>query len=91
MKIELANEINREMWFFDKKQAAIWPVFAVRESKSGDTIKTSDGQTIRTCAKNHAVFYSYTMAKIAQKQERKEFDTEYDELLKQNKLRRMTA
>lgn len=89
MRIELSEIANREMWFFDKKTASIWPVYAIRESRSGNTIQTSDHQIIRTCAKNHAVFNSYDFARIAQKQAKNEFDAEYDEILKKHKLRRM--
>jgi len=82
MKIELKNECNREMWFYDRKTCSIWPVFAVRESRSGDTIQTGDGKIIRTCANNHAVFNNYDYARIAQKYDRKEFDYEFELLEK---------
>ena len=88
MNIALALQEHREMWFFDKKSVAIWPIYIVAESKSGDTVETEDGRRIRTAAKSHAVFNTWDFARIAQKIERKEFDVEYEELLARNKLRR---
>jgi len=77
MKIELKNECNREMWFYDRKTRQIWPVWADRESRSGDTIQTPDGSIIRTNAKHHAVFNNHDYARIAQKADRCEFDDEF--------------
>lgn len=90
MKIELANKCNREMWYFNKRTLAIYPVIAIAESSSGETIDTDCGQRIRTCAKNHAVFYSYDFALLARKEEKKEFNDEYKEILKRLKLRKLS-
>lgn len=89
MKIQLAIECDREMFFFDRKTAEIYPVKSVRESISGDTIETIDGQIIRTCSKNHAVFNIYSFARLAQKEARNQFDAEYDQILKEQKLIRI--
>lgn len=91
MRLELAVKNRREMWFFDKKSNAIWPVVSVAESNSGDTIDTDYGARIRTCAKNHAIFNSYDFARIAQKLGKNELDAEYDELLQKNNLRRVNS
>lgn len=87
MRLELANKSVREMWYFDKKQCAIWPLMIAYESRSGDTVDTVYGERLRTCTKSHAIFNSWDFARIAQKVERNELDAEYDELLKKNKLR----
>ena len=91
MQIELAQIEPREMWFFDKKLEAIWPVTVVAESKSGNTVETIYGERLRTSTKKHAIFFSWDYARIAQKMARNEIDAEYDELLAKNKLRRMAA
>lgn len=88
MRLDLAQNVSREMWFFDKKTAQIWPIIAVAESKSGDTIDTDYGARLRTGTKTHAIFNSWDFARIAQKQEKNELDAEYDEILARNKLRR---
>lgn len=91
MRIELANQANREMWFFDKKSAEIWPIFVTKESSSGNTVETEHGQILRTGTKRYAIFNSHEMAQIARKTQLQQFDAEYDELLKRNKLRRIKA
>lgn len=88
MRLELANKVDREMWFFDKKTAQIWPVSVIAESKSGDTVDTNYGQRLRTSAKHHAVFNNWDFARIAQKMEKNEVDAEYDEILARNNLKR---
>ena len=89
MRIELANKVSREMYFFERKTAQIWPVAVVAESKSGDTVDTAYGERLRTNTKTHAVFHGWDYARIAQKLERNELDAEYDEILARNKLRRV--
>lgn len=91
MQIELAQIEPREMWFFDKKLEAIWPVVVVAESKSGNTVKTNHGEMLRTSTKKHAIFFSWDYARIAQKMAKNELDAEYDEILSRNKLRRVYA
>jgi hypothetical protein len=88
MRIELTNKCSREMWYFDRELNSIWPVFVVAESKSGDTVDTNNGQRLRTSTKTHAIFYTWDYARIAQKLNGNELDSEYDELLRRNKLRR---
>lgn len=89
MRLELAIKSVREMWFFCRKSAEIWPVIAVAESQSGNTIDTMHGQRLRTNTKTHAVFNNYDFARIAQKDSKNEIDAEYDDLLARNKLRRI--
>ena len=91
MRIELAQTERREMWFFDKKLEAFWPIVCVAESKSGNTIETDCGQRLRTSTKSHAIFFSWDFARIAQKMAKNELDAEYDEILARNKLRRACA
>jgi hypothetical protein len=88
MRLKLANECNREMYYFKKSTLEIWPVFAVAESRSGDTIDTNYGERLRTSSKNHAIFNSYDFALLARKEAKNEFDDEHAEILKRLKLRK---
>lgn len=89
MHIELANKIDREMWYFDKKSTSVWPVYAIAESITGDTIDTNCGQRLRTSTKSHAIFNYWYFARLAQKEARKEFDEEYYSILKDKGARRI--
>lgn len=84
----LANKINREMYIFDKKHKTVEPIFIARESVSGNTVQTEYGKLLRVNTRRHSIFYSEEMAHIARKTLLEQFDTEYEELLKKNKLRR---
>lgn len=89
MKLELTEQAQREMWYYDRKLNEFWPITTIAESRSGKTVDTSYGQRIRTSTQTHAVFYSWDFARIAQKLAINELDDEYDEILARNKLRRI--
>jgi hypothetical protein len=91
MKIELQEQSEREMWFYDRNKNEIWPIHIIAESRSGKTVDTNYGERLRTSTKKHAVFYSWDFARIAQKMELNELDSEYDEILARNNLRRVKA
>ena len=91
MHIELADEVNAEMYLLDCKTGCITPIDVVRESKSGNTVETSFGRRYKTDSKSYKVFYSYDFALIGSKQVQGRLDEEYDYLLKRNGLKRMTA
>ena len=89
MRIELSEEVNREMYLFSLETNSITPVYILRESKSGETVEDYYGRRYRTNAKKHKVFNSYDFALLARKQNLKEIDEEYDAICKRLKLRRV--
>ena len=90
MRIELSEEVEREMYFFNVRTSVITQIFITRESKSGETVEDYYGKRYRTNAKNHKIFNSYDFALLARKQNLKEIDEEFDDICKRLKLRRVS-
>jgi hypothetical protein len=62
MRTELAQKVNREMFFLDRKNLRVSPVNVVAESRNSEMIETSCGRRFRVHTKSHSVFYSEKMA-----------------------------
>ena len=62
--MELSVQVNKPMYVLTCN-GVIYGVDVVCESKSGDTIKTSMGEIMRTHTKNHRIFNSLRIAEFA--------------------------
>lgn len=81
-----SEAINRTMYVANSENNDIFTLFATHESKSGKSILTDHGKVHRTYTKKIRIFNSYDFALLFIKKERKQYDEEYDELLKKLKL-----
>lgn len=60
--MDLAVEVNREMYLLDMATLGVQAVFITHESSSGNTVQTEWGQRLRTDTQGHKIFFSQTIA-----------------------------
>ena len=75
-----SEPVNREMYAVNLKTNNSWPVHVTHESKSGETVLTTEGRVMRTNSKYSKVFHSSKIARLAIKANMDEFDSEFYQL-----------